>query len=105
VVSVGKQTTTSITRVLRAPRCLSFARSDALVRREGTRLQTKLTPVRHVIQRGAQAAVVVILERHETERLKNAIRRLLCGTEDLGHAVHWAGLRLKCNFDEITLPE
>ncbi len=77
----------------------------ALVPRERARLQTHLTPVHHVIERGAEAAVVLILERHEAERLKHSIRRLLCGAEDFGHAVHRAGLRLKSNFDEITLAE
>ncbi len=56
-----------------------------------------------MIERRAQAAVVVVLERNEAERLQHAIRRLPRGAEDLRHAVHRAGLRLKGNFDEVAL--
>src|SRR6202022_1533321 len=88
---------TSITRVLSSQR--------ALMRRERARLQAKLTPVHHVIKRGAQPAAVLILERQEGERLKPALRRLVRRAEDFGHAMLRAGLRLKCHFDEIALPQ
>ena len=47
--------------------------------------------------------MIVVFERHEAERLEHALRRLLYRRQDLGHAVDWARLRLKRNFDEITL--
>jgi hypothetical protein len=56
-----------------------------------------------VIERGPQSAVVLILERHEAEGLKHTIRSPLCGTEDFGHSMHWPGLRLEGNFDEVSL--
>ena len=69
------------------------------------RLQTKQTPVCHVIQRCAQAVMVFILNRYETERLENAIHGFGCGIEDLGHGMDRPGLRLKRNLDKIALPQ
>jgi hypothetical protein len=55
-----------------------------------------------MIDRRAQAAVVVILERDEAERLQYSVHRLPHGAQDLSHAMDWPRLRLKCQFDERT---
>lgn len=70
---------------------------------ERGRLQAQQAPVGHVIERRAQAAVVVILERDKAERLQHSIPSLLHGAEYLGHGAYRARLRLKGNFDEIAL--
>jgi len=57
-----------------------------------------------MVDRHAQAAMVIVSERHETEGLQNALRGLARGTQDFGHALHRAGFRLKRNFNEIALP-
>jgi len=46
--------------------------------------------------------MVVILESHETEWLKYAIRRLYRSRENFRHAVYRAGLGLKCEFNKRT---
>ena len=56
-----------------------------------------------MIKRRAQAAVIVIFERDEAERLEHSVLRFPHGAEYLGHGAHWAGLRLKRYFDEIAL--
>jgi hypothetical protein len=73
------------------------------VRREGARFDAQQMPVHDVIERGAQTPVIVIFNSHEAECLQHAFG---CGshrTQDFGHAVHWSGLRLKCDFDEVAL--
>ena len=49
--------------------------------------------------------MVIILERDEAERLKYALRRLLRGAKNFRHSVYGARPRLKCNFDEVALPQ
>ena len=56
-----------------------------------------------MIERRAKPAMVVILERHKAERLQHTVDGLPHRAEDLGHAVHRPGLRLKRNFDEVAL--
>ncbi len=46
--------------------------------------------------------MVVILDRHKAERLQHAVIELAGRTENFGHPVHRAGLRLEGNFDEVT---
>jgi CHAT domain-containing protein len=46
--------------------------------------------------------MVVILDRDEAERLQYAVIELTGRSENFGHPVHWAGLRLEGNFDEVT---
>ena len=58
-----------------------------------------------MVERGAQAPVVIIFERNEAEGLQHSSARLASRTEKLGHAVYGTGLGLKCDFDEITLAE
>ena len=70
---------------------------------ERRRLQAQQAPVRNVIERNAQAAVVIILERDKAERLEHAFLRLRHGAEYLCHGAYRARLRLKCNFDKIAL--
>ena len=55
-----------------------------------------------MIERSAQAAVVIVLERDEAERLQHAIRRLLRGAEYLRHAVYRALLSLKGDLDKVA---
>jgi hypothetical protein len=76
-----------------------------LLRGECTGLHPQLISIHDVIEGGPQAAMVVILKRDEAERLQYAIGHLPHGGENFGHAVHWAGLRLKGNFDEVTLSQ
>lgn len=61
--------------------------------------------VGNVIERGSQAAVVVILKRDEAERLQHAVVCFAHGAENLRHAVDRARLGLKGNFDKFTLRE
>ena len=49
--------------------------------------------------------MVVVLNSHEAERLQHTICELAHRAEDFGHAVHGAGLRLKGDFNEVSLPE
>ena len=58
-----------------------------------------------MIERRAEAAVVVILERDETKWLQHTSRRLAHGAEDFGHAVYGARMRLKRKFNEGTAAE
>jgi len=53
----------------------------------------------------SEPAVVVVPERHEAEGLQHACCRLAGGTEDFGHALHWAGFCLEGDLDEIALPQ
>jgi hypothetical protein len=46
--------------------------------------------------------MVVILDRHKAERLQYAVGHLPHRGKNFGHAVHWTGLRLKGNFDEVA---
>ena len=55
-----------------------------------------------MIERGPQAAMVVILQRHEAEGLQDSLSRFPRGAENFRHAVHGALLGLKRNFDEVT---
>jgi hypothetical protein len=72
---------------------------------ERTGLHAQQIPVHDVIERGSQAAMVVILQRYESEGLQNAIGHLPHRGENFGHAVHRAGLRLKSYFDEVALSQ
>jgi hypothetical protein len=56
-----------------------------------------------VIERGAQAAVIVILKRHESERLQHAVGHAPHWAQSLGHAMYWTRFCLKRDFDEIAL--
>jgi hypothetical protein len=58
-----------------------------------------------VIERGPQAAVIVVLERDKTKGLQHAFGHLPHRGENFGHAMHWTGLRLKGNFDEVAAPK
>ena len=49
--------------------------------------------------------MVVVLKRDEAERLQYAIGHFPHWGENFGHTVHWPGLRLKGNFDEVTLSQ
>jgi hypothetical protein len=55
-----------------------------------------------MIERGAQSAVVVVLNRHETEWLQHAVIQFPSGAEDFRHAVNRSGLSLEGDFDEVT---
>jgi hypothetical protein len=58
-----------------------------------------------MIERGTQSPMVVIFQGNEAEGLQYAIRHFLHRSENFGHAVHRAGLRLKGNLDEVTLSQ
>ncbi len=53
-----------------------------------------------MIDRSAQAPMVIVLKRDETEGLQHASCGLSQGIENLRHAMHGPGLRLKCEFDK-----
>jgi hypothetical protein len=76
-----------------------------LVRRECAGSHAQLIPIHDVIERGAQAAMVVVLKRDKTERLQYAIGQLSHRGENFGHAVHRPGLGLKSDFDEVSLSQ
>jgi hypothetical protein len=84
------------------PRDSGTSTLDRLRHYKDGRLQAQQTAVGHVIDRCAQAEMVVILKRDETEWLEHASSRLPHGAEDFSHAVHRSRLRLKCEFDEGT---
>jgi len=56
-----------------------------------------------MIERRAQAPVIVIFERDKAERLEHSIFRFPHGTEYFSHGAYRTGLGLKGNFDEIAL--
>jgi hypothetical protein len=58
-----------------------------------------------MINRHAQSPMVIIPKRHETKGLQNTLRGLARGRQHFGHALHRAGFRLKCNFDEISVAQ
>jgi hypothetical protein len=58
-----------------------------------------------MIERGAEAAMVVILNGHEAERLQHAFRGLLHRAEDFGHGMDRACLRLKRDLYKIALSQ
>jgi hypothetical protein len=60
------------------------------MRGKRARLQAKQIPIDGVIERGPQAAMVVILKRDEAERLQYAAGHLTHGAENFGHAMNWA---------------
>ena len=49
--------------------------------------------------------MIVVLERDEAEWLQYAIGHFPHRGKNFRHAVHRAGLRLKSDFDEVTLPQ
>lgn len=56
-----------------------------------------------MIERGAQAAVIVILKRHESEWLQHAVGHPPHRAQSLSHAMDRTRLSLKSDFDEIAL--
>ena len=68
------------------------------------RLQAQRTSRDDVIERRSQPAVIVVLERHEAERLQHAITHL-ARSEDLSHAMHRPGLRLECDLHKVALSQ
>lgn len=59
--------------------------------------------IRHMIERCAQAAVIIVFKRNETERLQYSRGSLPHRAENLGHTVYRPRLRLKCNLNELAL--
>jgi len=49
--------------------------------------------------------MVIVLDRHEAERLQHAVVELTGRAENFGHPVYRAGLRLEGNFDEVTFAQ
>ncbi len=58
-----------------------------------------------MIERSAQAAVIIVLDRHEAEGLQHAVVQLARRAENFGHPVYRAGLRLEGNFDEVAFAQ
>lgn len=56
-----------------------------------------------MIERGAQPAMVVVFNGHKTEWLQHAVLQAPRRAEDFCHSVDRAGLRLKGDFDEVSL--
>ena len=69
------------------------------------RAQSERAAVHHVLDRGAQLAVIVIFERDEAERLQHAVSRLARGSQYLRHAAHRAGLGLESDFYKISVSQ
>jgi len=72
---------------------------------EGAGLQACHVAGNYVIERGAEAAVVVVFERDEAEGLQDSVGRFLRWAQNFGHAVYRSGLGLKCDFDEDSLTQ
>ncbi|OLE57543.1 MAG: hypothetical protein AUG13_03450 [Chloroflexi bacterium 13_1_20CM_2_59_7] len=49
--------------------------------------------------------MIVVAQCDEAEGLQSTIISRQHGTQHLGHAVYWAGLRPEGDFDEITLAQ
>ena len=58
-----------------------------------------------MIERTAQAAMIVVFERDEPERLQNSIRHLARRAQNFSHAMHRAGLGLKRDLNKVALPQ
>jgi hypothetical protein len=56
-----------------------------------------------VVERCAQAAIVIVLESDEAEWLQHTVGHLAHRTEHFGHGVYRTSLRLKGNLDKVTL--
>ncbi len=76
-----------------------------LIGGEAAGLHPQQIAVHDVIERSSQTAVVVVLQCHKAERLQYRVLHLSHWTENFGHAVHRAGLRLKGNLDKVALSE
>lgn len=50
-----------------------------------------------------ESAVIVVPHRDKPERLKHAARRGSHRRQHLRHTLNTAGVRLECNFDEVTV--
>ena len=61
--------------------------------------------VRGRIDHHAQGAMVVVAQRDEAERLQGPVRGRPHRREHFRHATHRSGLRLKGDFDKISLAE
>lgn len=72
---------------------------------EGAGSGAELVAGYDVIERGAEAAVIVVFERDEAEGLQDAVGSFLHGTENFGHAVDGSGLGLECDLDEDARTE
>ena len=46
--------------------------------------------------------MVIVLDRHEAKRLQNAVVQLPRRSENFGHTVYRASLRLEGNFNEVA---
>lgn len=58
-----------------------------------------------MIERVAQAPVIVIFKCYESERLEHTVGHTSHWAEDFGHAVHRSRLGLERDFHEIALGE
>jgi hypothetical protein len=56
-----------------------------------------------MVERGTEAAMVVVFDGHEAEGLQHAVSEFAHRAEDFGHTVHWPSLRLEGDFDEVSL--
>lgn len=56
-----------------------------------------------MIERGAQATVIVVLKRHESEWLQHSVGHTPHWAQGLSHTMDWTRLSLKSDFDEIAL--
>lgn len=61
--------------------------------------------VRNCVHDHAQRAMIVISKSDEAERLQYPIASHAHGIQHLRHALHRAGLRLKSNFNKVTLAQ
>jgi hypothetical protein len=58
-----------------------------------------------MIKGSAQAAVVFVFQRHKAERLQYSITHLPHRAKHLSHSMDRPSLRLKRNFDEVSLSQ
>src|SRR5258708_39872208 len=72
---------------------------------ESAGVDARQLPIHPMTERSSQSPVVVILKRDEAERLQYAVAQLSHGGENFSHPVNRPCLRLKGDFDEVTLSQ
>src|SRR5215831_8125560 len=73
-----------------------------LLSRERPRLQPQRIAVDGMLERAAEATMVIVLDRYEPKRLQHAVGQRLGGTENFCHTVYGAGLRLERDLNEVA---
>src|SRR5215471_12075861 len=73
--------------------------------REGGRAHAQGSPCYYMVERSAQAAMIIVFKGDKAEWLKHRVSKLLQGPEQFSHTVHGASLGLEGNFNKVALHE